>query len=158
VKEHGLSIGRACRVARLSRAAWYRRPRSCKERTTGDQVARTGAVLGANKVEVGSPTLDLEIQWRPTPSGPLMEPFGSGRPCLHRRRKMLAFSQLVRIPQPSWLDSQLLAPVPFGGTDRNVVMPWAANHAPAIPVFEAIEDEESYWIAEQLCTRSLYCH
>jgi putative transposase len=32
VREHGLSIGRACRVARLSRTAWYRRPRSCMER------------------------------------------------------------------------------------------------------------------------------
>ena len=32
VKEHGLSIGRACSVARLSRTAWYRRPRSCMER------------------------------------------------------------------------------------------------------------------------------
>jgi putative transposase len=35
VKEHGLSIGRACRVARLSRTAWYRRPRSCMERDRG---------------------------------------------------------------------------------------------------------------------------
>ncbi len=31
VKEHGLSIGRACGVARLSRTAWYRRPTSCME-------------------------------------------------------------------------------------------------------------------------------
>jgi putative transposase len=35
VKEHGLSIGRACRVARLSRTAWYRRPSSCMERDRG---------------------------------------------------------------------------------------------------------------------------
>jgi len=32
VKEHGLSIGRACTVVRLSRTAWYRRPRSGMER------------------------------------------------------------------------------------------------------------------------------
>jgi len=32
VKEHGLSIGWACNVVRLSRTAWYRRPRSCMER------------------------------------------------------------------------------------------------------------------------------
>ena len=32
VKEHGLSIGRACKATRLSRTAWYRRPRSCMER------------------------------------------------------------------------------------------------------------------------------
>ena len=32
MKEHGLSIGRACSVVRLSRTAWYRRPRSCMER------------------------------------------------------------------------------------------------------------------------------
>jgi hypothetical protein len=35
VKEHGLSIGGACRVTRLSRTAWYRRPRSCMERDRG---------------------------------------------------------------------------------------------------------------------------
>jgi putative transposase len=32
VKDHGLSIGRACEVMRLSRTAWYRRPRSHMER------------------------------------------------------------------------------------------------------------------------------
>jgi hypothetical protein len=32
VRERGLSIGRACRVTRLSRTAWYRRPRPCIER------------------------------------------------------------------------------------------------------------------------------
>jgi len=32
VREHGLSIGRACRVTRLSRTAWYRRARSSMER------------------------------------------------------------------------------------------------------------------------------
>jgi putative transposase len=32
VKDHGLSIGRACRVVRLSRTAWYRQPRSRMER------------------------------------------------------------------------------------------------------------------------------
>lgn len=32
VREHGFSIGRACRVTRLSRTAWYRRPRSRMER------------------------------------------------------------------------------------------------------------------------------
>ena len=35
VKEHGLSIGRACKATRLSRTAWYRRPRSCMERDRG---------------------------------------------------------------------------------------------------------------------------
>jgi hypothetical protein len=32
VKEHGLSVGRACRAVRLSRTAWYRQPRSSPER------------------------------------------------------------------------------------------------------------------------------
>lgn len=32
VREHGFSIGRACRATRLSRTAWYRRPRSRMER------------------------------------------------------------------------------------------------------------------------------
>jgi putative transposase len=35
VKDHGISIGRACRVVRLSRTAWYRRPGSCMERDRG---------------------------------------------------------------------------------------------------------------------------
>lgn len=32
MKDHGLSISRACQVARLSRTAWYRRPASSMER------------------------------------------------------------------------------------------------------------------------------
>jgi hypothetical protein len=32
VRGRGASIGRACKVARLSRTAWYRRLRSCLER------------------------------------------------------------------------------------------------------------------------------
>jgi putative transposase len=32
VKDHGISIGRACKVVRLSRTAWYRRPGSSRER------------------------------------------------------------------------------------------------------------------------------
>ena len=35
VKEHGLSIVRACSVVRLSRTAWYRAPRSSMERDRG---------------------------------------------------------------------------------------------------------------------------
>jgi putative transposase len=50
VKEHVLSIGRACRVARFSRTAWYRRPRSCTERSRRDRRAerdrRSQASLG----------------------------------------------------------------------------------------------------------------
>ncbi len=54
VREHGLSIGRACRVARLSRTAWYRRPRSCMKRDRGvievlnELVARRPLVTGSS--------------------------------------------------------------------------------------------------------------
>jgi len=32
VKEHGVSIARACTLVKLSRTAWYRRPASSMER------------------------------------------------------------------------------------------------------------------------------